>query len=266
MSMRRVLPRSSHTVACDRFSRKRRSWLMRTRADALLGQARLEPFDGRQVEVVGRLVEQQDVGRRRQHVGQRGAAQLAARQRRGVLLAAEPQLLQQIARLMRIVGGAEAGLHVGQRGRVAGEVRLLRQVAHRGARLHEALAPVGLDQPRRDLQQRRLARAVAPDQADPLAAATASSAPSSSGVPPKVSAMSLSWRGRGGHWRCIAPRCDGCSGAWRSTGWPGPPRRCQLPVSAHVTAMSMASDDPVLPENRDEAACRIALRQDGSES
>ena len=109
---------------------------------ALLGEARLEPLDGRQVEVVGRLVEQQDVGRRRQHVGQRGAAQLAARQRRGVLLAAEPQLLQQIARLMRIVGGPEAGLHVGQRGRVSREVGLLRQIAHRGARLHEALPPV----------------------------------------------------------------------------------------------------------------------------
>ena len=32
-SRRRVMPRSSQTVACDRFSRKRRSWLMRTRAE-----------------------------------------------------------------------------------------------------------------------------------------------------------------------------------------------------------------------------------------
>ena len=147
--------------------------------------------------MVGRLVEQQDIGRRRQHVGQRRAAQLAARQRRGVLLAAEPQLLQQVARLMRIVGGAEAGLHVGQRGGVSREVWLLGQVAHRGARLHEALAPVGLDQPRRDPEQSRLARPIAPDQATRSPAATASSAPSSSGVPPKVRAMSLSWT-RGG--------------------------------------------------------------------
>ena len=34
----------------------------------------LQPLDGGQVEMVGRLVEQQDVGLGRQHAGQRGAA------------------------------------------------------------------------------------------------------------------------------------------------------------------------------------------------
>ena len=193
---------------------------------ALVGQARFEPFDGRQVEVVGRLVEQQDVGRRRQHVGERRAAQLAARQGRRVLLAAEAQLLQQIAGLMRIVGGAEAGFHVGQRGGVAGEVGLLRQVAHGGARLHEALAPVGLDQARGDPEQRRLARAVAPDQAHPLPRRHSELRPLQQRRAAKgeLDVAELE-KGRGGcHCRrCIAPSrrdvCAAARGGAQRAGW-----------------------------------------------
>ena len=33
-------------------------------------QLAFQPFDGRQVEMVGRLVEKQDVGRRRKHAGE----------------------------------------------------------------------------------------------------------------------------------------------------------------------------------------------------
>ena len=57
-----------------------------------------QPFDGGQVEMVGGLVEQQDVGLRRQRAGQRGAADLAAREARGILLAGEAQLAQQARR------------------------------------------------------------------------------------------------------------------------------------------------------------------------
>ena len=42
-------------------------------------QFALQPFDGRKVEMVGRLVEQQNVGLGRQDAGQRRAAGLAAR-------------------------------------------------------------------------------------------------------------------------------------------------------------------------------------------
>ena len=66
-------------------------------------------------------------------------------------------------------GGPEAVLDVGQRGRETGKVRLLRQIAHGGAGLHEAAAAVGLHQARGDLEQRRFAGAVAADQADALA-------------------------------------------------------------------------------------------------
>ena len=77
----------------------------------------LQPFDGRQVEMVGRLVEQQDVGRGRQHAGQRGAARFAAGEFAGVLLAGEAELLQQVARADADRRRAQARLDIGERGR-----------------------------------------------------------------------------------------------------------------------------------------------------
>jgi len=118
--------------------------------------------------VVGRFIEQQDVWRRRQHVRERGAAGFAARQPRGVLLAGEAELLQEIARLVRIVAWPETRFDVRERGGICGKIRLLRQVANARPRLHEAAAAVGLDQARRDPHKRRLARAVAPDKAHAL--------------------------------------------------------------------------------------------------
>jgi len=50
-----------------------------------------------------------------------------------------------------------------------GKIGLLWQIADAGARLHEALAVVRLDQAGCDLQERGLARAVSPNQADALA-------------------------------------------------------------------------------------------------
>ena len=52
-------------------------------ADEHEGRARrlelgFEAFDGRDVEMVGRLVEQEDVGLGREHAGERGAPALAA--------------------------------------------------------------------------------------------------------------------------------------------------------------------------------------------
>ena len=86
----------------------------------------LQPFDGGEVEMVGRLVEQQDVRLRRQHARQRGAARLAAGQVGRVFAAVEAELLQQLAGLMRAVVRAEAGFDIGQRGRSVAEIRLLR--------------------------------------------------------------------------------------------------------------------------------------------
>ena len=92
-SIRRVRPRSSQTVARDRFSRKRRSWLISTSAERMPSDLALQPFDGGQVEMVGRLVEQQDVGLGREHAGQRGAAGFAARELGRVFLAGQAELV-----------------------------------------------------------------------------------------------------------------------------------------------------------------------------
>ena len=71
---------------------------MRTSAERRRGEFALQPFDGGQVEMVGRLVEQQDVGLGRQHPRQRRAPRLAAGQQRRVFVAAQAELLQQVAR------------------------------------------------------------------------------------------------------------------------------------------------------------------------
>ena len=129
----------------------------------------LQPFDGGKVEVIGRLVEQQDVGGGCEHARKCRPPGLAAGELGRILIAAEPELLQEVARLTAIVAGAEAGLHISEgRGR-AGEIGLLRQISNRGPRLHEARPPVGLDQPGGNAQQRRLARPVAADQAHAFA-------------------------------------------------------------------------------------------------
>ena len=119
--------------------------------------------------MVGRLVQQQDIGRGRQHARQRGAARFATGDVRRIFFAAETELLDQIARLIVVVAGIEAGLDIGQRGGKTGKIRLLRQVADGGAGLHETAAAIRFDQAGGDLEQRRFAGTVAADQADALA-------------------------------------------------------------------------------------------------
>ncbi len=128
------------------------------------GEFALQPFDGGEIEMVGGLVQQQDIGRGRQHARQRRAAGFTAGYIRGLLIAVKPELLQNVAGLVVVVAGAEACFDIGQRGGEAGEIRLLRQIADGRTRLHEAAAAVGFDQAGRDLQQRRFAGTVAADQ------------------------------------------------------------------------------------------------------
>ena len=84
--------------------------------------------------------------------------------RRGILFAGHAQLFEQVAGPVGIVARREPGLDVGQGGGKAGEIGLLRQIADGGSRLQEAAAGIRLHQPGGDLQQARLARAVASDQ------------------------------------------------------------------------------------------------------
>ena len=140
-----------------------------SRAQAL--QFAFQPFDGRQVEMVGRLVEQQNVGLRRQHPGERRAARLAAGKVFRIFRAGQAQLVEQI---MRAVIGRRWGRgrrrHSRTDVRKAGKIRLLRQIAHGRVGLEEAPAVVGLDLAGGDFQQRRFARAIASDKTEPVAA------------------------------------------------------------------------------------------------
>ena len=56
--------------------------------------------------MVGRFVQQQDVGLGREHPRQRRAPRLAAGDVGRILVAGQPELLQQIARLVMIVARA----------------------------------------------------------------------------------------------------------------------------------------------------------------
>ena len=155
-------------MAFERFSRKRLSWLMRTSA-ARPFQFRFEPLDRRQVEVIGRLVEQEDVGRRGQDLRQRSAARFASRHSLRRLVARQSELLEKVTGTIGVVAGSEPRFDEGQSRRKSAEIRLLRQIANRRARLQEPGPAVGRHEPCGNLEERRFSRAVAPDQAYALA-------------------------------------------------------------------------------------------------
>ena len=80
----------------------------------------------------------------------RSAARLAAGKLPRILLPSEAELLEDIARGMRIVGRPQSGFDISERGGKAGKIRFLRQVAHHGPGLHEDGSPVRLYQACRD--------------------------------------------------------------------------------------------------------------------
>ena len=165
----------------------------------------LEPREAGEVEVVGRLVEQEDVEARQQDSRQRGAGRLAAGEARHLALGAraEPDvaqdgagarlevlaaereeavegiavgdgelgLLAEPARQLvhRVLRGADAGApsEVGEHRLALAGLRLLRQQAD-GAAAHD-LAAIGLLEPRQHPQQGRFADPVRAD--DPYAVA-----------------------------------------------------------------------------------------------
>jgi len=129
----------------------------------------LQPLDGRQVEVIGWLVEQQDVGGGGKDAGQRGAARLATGKTGWGFVARETELLQQVAGAVRIIARAQPRLHIRESRRKPPEIRLLRKIADGRAGLDEAAAAIGGEQPRGDPEQRRFPGAVAADKTDPVA-------------------------------------------------------------------------------------------------
>ena len=124
----------------------------------------LQPLDGRQIEMVGRLIQQKNIRIGRQRAGERRAARLAAGNLLRVFIAGERERLHQTLGGMQVVERRQARAHIIAQRRKAGEIRLLRHVANGSAGLQEARAVIGLDQAGGDPEQRRFAGAVAPDQ------------------------------------------------------------------------------------------------------
>ena len=133
------------------------------------GQFGLQPGDRREVQVVRRLVEQQDVGRGGQDLRQRDPPGLPAGQAPRVLLAGEAELLEQVPCPVRVVARSQPRLDVGQGRRRLAEIRLLREVAQRGAGLEEPGPVFRRQRARGDAQQGGLAGAVAAHQGEALA-------------------------------------------------------------------------------------------------
>ena len=142
------------------------------------GDEVLDPRDAVDVEVIGRLVQQQEVGLEREGQRERGALPLAAgrRLRRGRLVETEAMQELDEPRLRAppfalVVNGVESAAQreaFAQRRR-ARQHRFLLHEHDRQAVPRLDLPVVELTQPGDDLQQRRLARAVAADETDALA-------------------------------------------------------------------------------------------------
>jgi hypothetical protein len=130
-----------------------------------------QPLDPRQIQMVGRLVQQQNVRLRRQHPRQCRPPSLSARQPGRILGAGQPQLLQEINGPipLPVVGMIQPSLDISQRRLEPVEIRLLRQIPDRRPRLSEPSPAIRLHQSRRHFQQSRFARSIAPDQANPVA-------------------------------------------------------------------------------------------------
>ena len=136
-----------------------------------------EPADSLDVEVVGGLVENQQVDLGEQQPGQGGPAPLATAQTadQGLVVDFAEQVLHHRARPR--IGGPGIGLgiaeHRVQHGLVRVEVVALTEVPEPQVAIVGDPAAVGLLTPGQDLQERRLAVAVAPDHADALTTAYA---------------------------------------------------------------------------------------------
>ena len=136
-------------------------------------QQRLQPLDALDVQVVRRLVEQQQVGAPRQLAPERDPLLPAARQRRdrrlgrhGVAGASRQRQPRQdvVRRPLR-----RPFLDRGADRQVVREPRHLFQQRHPQPALARHRAAIGRVQPGQDPQQRRLPRAVRPDEPDALA-------------------------------------------------------------------------------------------------
>ncbi len=128
----------------------------------------LEPLDRPKVEMVGGLVEQQDVGLLRQRAGYRRPTPLAAACGRGRPPKVDPELAGNRRRLVRLWGIASLQHPFLQR-REPVHLRVLLEEHDVGPRYDRALALIRVDHVREAFEQRSLAGAVPADQRQPVA-------------------------------------------------------------------------------------------------
>ncbi len=149
-----------------------RSWVTRTSVPPKRLDGLLELLDRLEVEVVGGLVEHEDVDAANLQHRQRGAGALAGRQRLGGpldVLGRQPELGQRRPSggpVLDAGGGVEAG---DERGRTREQVAPLADLAHDDAGPRPLRARDERQPAEERGQQRRLARAVAPDDGQPVA-------------------------------------------------------------------------------------------------
>ena len=129
----------------------------------------LQPFDGGKVEMVGGLVEEQDLGLRHQRPRHRRAPPLTARQRRRVTAGRKVEMVEHAgdAIIVRLRPRERCRHKIGDR-TAAGEIRILHQIADARSRLQEANPAIEFDGSRQGLENGRFSRPVGTHQGNPL--------------------------------------------------------------------------------------------------
>ena len=136
---------------------------------ARLLQLAFKPFDGGQIEMVGRFVQHQYIGFWRHDAGKGRTSCFTAGKARRIFLPGETEMLQKIGDAIGIVTGSEPRFGIGLNRVVTSKIRGLLQITDGGGRMPENLTRLRLDQTRGDLHQGGLAGTVAPDEADAVA-------------------------------------------------------------------------------------------------
>ena len=140
----------------------------------VLGQEGFEPGDGLDIEVVGRLVEQQQLRLADQRARQQHAPLPSARQRVDIDLGRQLQprhhhvgLVRALPLVVRIECTETLTHHFGD-GAIGRQRHILNEPRHARARLPPHGAPIGREIAGDDLHQRRLAGAITADDRDAL--------------------------------------------------------------------------------------------------
>jgi hypothetical protein len=129
----------------------------------------LKPFDDGQIEMVGRLVEQQHIGLWRENARERGATAFTARQGLRVFGTREAEGIEEVLGPIFIITRPQALLDIGEGRLIGREIRILWEIADGRARFGKATAGIVLDEAGGYLEKGGLARAIAPDKRNSLA-------------------------------------------------------------------------------------------------